>query len=238
LEKKEYFLILYFILTQFCYRVFNKLGIKKGVKKTFWRESLSEKDYYATHGNTKQNADMWIEGIFQSYKHIDTIKETILQDFSFNLPLSDYIKNIYNDIDNSNSCAIHIRRGDYIGTSLDICNIDYYKNAIDYIKQHTSDVHFFFFSNDISWVKEQFNFTENACFVDTSKEQNGKIGDYYDLFLMAKAKHNIIPNSSFSWWAAYLNQNPDKMVLVPDQWIGDFVPIDDICPPEWVRIPL
>jgi hypothetical protein len=88
----------------------------------------------------------------------------------------------------------------------------------------------------MEWVKEHFSFLENCCFVETIDGRNGKIGDYYDLFLMSKAKHAIVPNSSFSWWGAYLNRNPAKIVVIPDKWLEPNVPIDLICPPEWKRI--
>lgn len=84
------------------------------------------------------------------------------------------------------------------------------------------------------WIKTNFDFLDKYTIVDNSRYGNA---DYFDLFLMTKCKHNIIPNSTFSWWGAWLNQNQNKIIICPEKWNGlDFVYTDEICPPKWKRI--
>jgi hypothetical protein len=181
---------------------------------------------------------VYLQGNFQSYKIFSSIREILLSDFSFDFELSTYMKKIIEDIALHNSVSVHIRRRDYVGVKeFDVCSIHYYLNSINYLKSKYMDLKFYLFSDDKDWVKTTFSFLESYCIIDTSSE---KYSDYCDLFLMTKTDHNIIANSSFSWWGAWLNQNPDKMVVVPEQWFKgkseDLVRTDDVCPPEWIRI--
>jgi hypothetical protein len=204
---------------------------------------------------TKENRGFYLGGVIpplderkavvmsiqvQSYTYMIPIRDILLSDFSFKQELPKSIQKIREDMTNSNSVSLHIRRGDFIESEEQIklfgsiCIIQYYLNAINYLKNKYSDLRFFIFSNDIAWTETNFAFLENVFFVDTSKENPS---DYYDLFLMTQTQHNIIANSTFSWWGAWLNQNPSKIVITPDRWLGnDWLLIDDICPPEWVRI--
>jgi hypothetical protein len=116
-----------------------------------------------------------------------------------------------------------------------ICTLEYYENAVDYITAYYPDAYFYIFSDDADWVRSNFRFLKDFFIVDTKKDI---ISDYYDMFLMSKCKHNIISNSTFSWWGAFLNRNSNKKVLVPMKFSNDlFITTDEICPPEWIRIP-
>ena len=122
-----------------------------------------------------------------------------------------------------NSVGIHIRRGDYLKNwkYRGLCGIDYYQKAIAYILEHIKSPKFFLFSDDINWVKENISPLlkgYNVTFVNW----NHSINSYKDMQLMAMCKNLIIANSSFSWWAAYLNQN-NPIVVAPEKWINSFM---------------
>ncbi|HOV15035.1 MAG TPA: alpha-1,2-fucosyltransferase, partial [Spirochaetota bacterium] len=152
-------------------------------------------------------------------------------------PLSIKAINISNQIKNSNSVSIHVRRGDYVGNikTLNfhgVCEIDYYIDAINSIKQKVQNPLFFIFSDDIEWCKNNIK-DENSIFIDFERD------DYVDMYLMTVCKHNIIANSSFSYWAAYLNQNFDKIVIAPKKWFKDDNQnkrTEGLIPEKWIRI--
>lgn len=141
------------------------------------------------------------------------------------------------NIGENNSVSLHIRRGDYLNKEnrifFNVCTKEYYKNAINYIKKYIDSPQFYVFSNDIEWCRENLDL-KDACYVDWNKGENS----YRDMQLMSLCKHNIIANSTFSWWGAWLNDNPNKMVLVPAKWFDlPNCSVDDIYPEDWIRIP-
>lgn len=180
-----------------------------------------------------------IFGIHQTYRFAAQIRETLLNDFTFDFACEEALVSLHNDIIYSNAVGVHVRRGDYILEQNHciyggICTEKYYDDAIHYIKEKVGGCTFYFFSNDIDWVKEHYNKDEyNAIFVETSMFEHYQ--DWYDMYLMSICKHNIIANSTFSWWGAWLNQNADKIVIAPERWIHMF-DYEDIYPPEWIRI--
>jgi hypothetical protein len=211
------------------HKLFPRLIIDKSTKH--YVENQYNRSFYSA-GITK-DFDISMHGIFQSYKYTAEIRTILLKDFAFpekGLPAR--IKQLLSKIQCANSVAVHVRRNDYValGTT---CGLPYYRRAAAYLHERFKNLKFFVFSDDPAWVRDNFRFLSNCFIIDTS---NTKKSDYYDLLLMTKAKHNIIANSSFSWWAAWLNQNPWKIVCVPDRWLPPFLTTDEICPPEWVRI--
>jgi hypothetical protein len=161
----------------------------------------------------------------------------VRKEFTLKEPLSAISQEYTNKIlDTKNAVSIHIRRGDYVlNTSTNkhhgVCNLDYYEAAVEYIREKIESLTFFIFSDDIAWVKENLKL-DNAVFVSSPE-----IKDYEELILMSKCKHNIIANSSFSWWGAWLNQNPDKIVIAPRQWTTKKTADElDILPKSWIQI--
>lgn len=172
----------------------------------------------------------YIEGYFQSEKYFMEIKHKIIKAFSFP-SIDDNNKNILMKIRNSNSVSIHIRRGDYLKqrSVFKTCDVSYYQKAISYIKSNSISPYFFVFSNDIEWCKKNIE-EKNICYVDN----NNGINSFRDMQLMSECKHNIIANSTFSWWGAWLNKNKDKIVCAPSSW---FVGMhDNPVPEDWIRI--
>lgn len=131
--------------------------------------------------------------------------EKILEDYTFPKKISTGSSRLQERIENTESVSIHIRRGDYLDAANykiygNICTVEYYQNAISRMCKLCESPEFYLFSNDPEWAKKIFGDTEGITIVEEDKERP----DYEDMFLMSRCKHNIIANSSFSWWAAWL----------------------------------
>lgn len=177
----------------------------------------------------------YYDGYFQSYKYFESCKHELERAYSFP-SLDQGNQKIAEMIAHSNSVSVHVRRGDYLEHPLykGICDEDYYTEAIATISSRVADPHFFVFSNDIEWCKKHLSFLSAQV---TFVSGNGGENSYKDMQLMSLCKHNIICNSSFSWWGAYLNKNKHHTVLRPNKWIHDEnTKIDDICPPAWLVV--
>lgn len=159
----------------------------------------------------------YLDGYWQTEKYFHDIRNDLLQDFTFPDLDSQFLEGVYTQIQKTNSVSIHIRRGDYL-KHLDqfgnICTEQYYLNAIAAIKEKIENPTFFVFSDDMLWAKKFLKGQKNFFFVDLEK----KVNCIYDMKLMSACKHNIIANSSFSWWASWLNQNEQKVVIAPVKW--------------------
>jgi hypothetical protein len=199
----------------------------------YFREFLDGKTFDLEKIDKTSKAYML--GHFQKYGHIIKIRETLLKDFAFTRPLPPSIKKIQTQMKETHSVAMHVRRGDYLTLpNFNICTIDYYKNAAEFLKNKYGNLTFFLFSDDINYLQNNFSFLEKYIAVDTSAETNP---DYWDLFLMTQSDHNIIANSSYSWWGAFLNQSPGQTVIAPQKWLKDeSILTSDLCPPDWIRV--
>ncbi|WP_343557922.1 alpha-1,2-fucosyltransferase [Sphingobacterium sp.] len=157
-------------------------------------------------------------GYWQHIDYIDHVASLLRQQLIF--PPFEQPKNIHIQhlIEQQNAVSLHVRRGDYLKEPLfkDICTEEYYQKSIQYILETQDSPLFVVFSNDIKWCKSEFK-DINAIFV----EHNSGSNSFRDLQLMSLCKHHIIANSSFSWWGAWLNDNPDKVVVSPKKWIND-----------------
>jgi len=174
--------------------------------------------------------NMELHGYFQSEKYFVHNRDAILDYYSIPHHIYDYIYKKYNTLINStNSVSVHVRRGDYVALKhkhILLSETDYYDKSLALFPEHT----FYIFSDDIEWCMGNFN-GDNVVFINMED-------DIIDLYLMSLCKHNIIANSSFSWWGAWVNGNIDKTVVAPSKWFGDSINLDykDIIPNEWVKI--
>lgn len=170
-----------------------------------------------------------LNGYFQSEKYFVHNREKILELYSIDKNSKKEIDEKYGKFLNENTCSLHVRRGDYLSLvhHHPPCDLDYYNNAID---EFSNDTLFLVFSDDINWCKEVFT-GDNFIFIENNY-------DYIDLWLMSLCKNNIIANSSFSWWSAWLNKNENKKVIAPSKWFGHAKPYNtnDIIPSEWKKI--
>lgn len=202
--------------------------------KKYIIEKESDKEFNFNKEYLEVKNDVYFDGYFNSYKYFENIKEEIKKIFRF--PEFKDEKNIglLLKIKESESVSIHIRRGDYLsGVNLNICDKNYFENAFNYIKNTVANlnIRIFIFSDDIEWCRNNLNFLKDYenIFVDWNK----KADSYKDMQLMSECKHNIIPNSTFSWWAAYLNKNPKKIVVAPKYWFKNVKTTGDRCEKGW-----
>jgi hypothetical protein len=170
-------------------------------------------------------------GHFQSEKYFMDHKNEILELFELDDLTKTYLLEKYGDVLNQDTCSIHVRRGDYLSlpNHHPVQPIDYYENAVKIIG---GDKHFLIFSDDIKWCEENFGFIKNKTFISNNL-------DYQDLYLMSMCKNNIIANSTFSWWGAWLNKNENKKVVSPTKWFGvmySSFKTDDLYCNNWIKI--
>ncbi|QTL97698.1 alpha-1,2-fucosyltransferase [Iocasia frigidifontis] len=179
--------------------------------------------------------DVLYYGYWQTEKYFKSIDGIIKKEFVFKRPLDNKNIEIVDQINEVNSVSLHIRRGDYVSIKnvARICTLEYYQKAVKLIKEKINKPVFYICSDEIEWVKENIRLEENTVFVDWNKGEDS----YKDMQLMSLCKHNILANSSFSWWAAWLNNNKNKMVIAPSRWFNDETEnIRDLIPDGWFKI--
>lgn len=199
-------------------------------------EVYKEKEEFRMDKNILNVKSSFIIGTWQSYGYLNGMRDIVLKEFTFNSPEDNNNRAIIHLIQHTNSVSIHLRKGDYlhnrwVQTHYVIKKLDYYYKAIQYINSHVSEPSFFIFSDDIAWTKEAINGLPNATYVSHNTDKR----NYIDMYLMSLCKHNIIANSTFSWWGAWLNQNKDKIVISPNIWING-VDCSELIPVDWKQI--
>ena len=182
-------------------------------------------------------SDVYLEGYWQSEKYFIKNAQQIRDDFIFKFDMSDSNRALMEFMLRKNSVSLHIRRGDYVSNSAvaerhGVCSLDYYHAAIELIRSQLSNPSIFVFSDDIDWARSNVRTSLPLYFVD----HNIGIESYKDMYFMSQCKHNIIANSSFSWWGAWLNPNHQKIVIAPKLWFKDKTNTIDLIPEGWVRI--
>jgi len=170
----------------------------------------------------------FLSGYWQSEKYFLDCSDEIRSKFHFDRNTIKYVMKKYPDI-RGNSLSIHVRRGDYLWLQEihPVLTVEYFKRAYDMIGDATSSV--FIFSDDISWCEENLKF-DNAIFVNEDLMT--------DLCMISLCKNNIVSNSSYSWWGAWLNTNPEKKVIAPKTWLGrkSNYNQEHIVPSNWIQI--
>lgn len=188
--------------------------------------------YYPVPRCNRKNK--YIYGYFQGEQYFSQCAALLKEQFAVACPLSRQALSYQKQIDESNAVALHIRLGDYkkaINRDLDVCSPAYYQKGIEYIREKLDDPVFFVFTNDAKKASELLSFPENTVFVQGTK-------DYEDFALMGRCKHFVLSNSTFSWWAAYLAKNPDKLVTVPEKWRHSEKDEPAIYMPYMVKLPI
>ena len=166
--------------------------------------------------------DFHLIGYWQGLKYFEDVQEELRLELQ---PPDDFFDNKVKPTENS--VSLHVRRTDYmhIQDHHPVCSIDYYKHALSLIDHD----HIFIFSDDIKWCQNNLD-DKNVTFVHNEDP-------LHDMWLMSNCTHNIIANSTFSWWSAWLNSNPNKVVIAPKNWFGPAAPSDrDVVPEKWIRL--
>jgi len=216
--------------------IFHKLN-KSAFDKKFVKNRYTEKSYTSTiYNKIEYKEDLCIYGYFQSYKYFHDYEEHIQDMFSLPDFYTDSIDKKYEYLYKKNAVALHFRRKDYLKFENLYCQLEesYYLNALNKIGEYDTLV---LFSDDINWVKNNTDFLGSTEKIYIEGEL-----DVVDMYLMSKIKNNIIANSTFSWWAAYLNKNKDKKVVSPWCWFGpkrvssNKKETADLIPESWIRI--
>lgn len=171
-----------------------------------------------------------LEGHFQSEKYFVHNRSHILELFKCPNDVKDYLEKKYGQFLGKDSVSLHVRRGDYLLTPNHhpTCGIDYYNKALALFE---NSPYILIMSDDTEWAKQTF--TDPRCIIISGEK------DYIDLYLMSMCNHNIIANSSFSWWGAWLNTNPQKKVVAPSTWFGLALVnhnTKDLIPQTWIKI--
>jgi Glycosyl transferase family 11. len=219
--------------------ILRALGTAYEYRLPYYRRSTYREPHFSyDHNILKCKSDVYLVGYWQSEKYFKDIETQIREDFTL-LPPPDHRNAEMADIIQScESVNLHVRRGDYISNPAanayhGTCSPEYYKKAIHIIENRIQKPHFFIFSDDPVWVRENMNTGYPTTIVDI----NGPESDREDLRLMSLCKHHIIANSSFSWWGAWLSSNPDKMVIAPNKWFNDpRINTRDLVPSSWIRL--
>jgi hypothetical protein len=171
-------------------------------------------------------------GYFQSEKYFNEFRKEILDFLSPTIEITKKLTIKFGRFLNNETCSIHVRRGDYVDLSDFYINLSekYFESAV---KKIGEDKMFLIFSDDINWCKKNLNFIDNKIFVEG-------LEDYESIYLMSMCKHNIISNSTFGWWGAWMNKNENKIVVSSSQWFGPnlvgLLDSKDINCKNWIKI--
>ena len=195
---------------------------------------LKETRYKYKHVNYDRlkKHNVYLDGYWQCEKYFAELREDLIEQFQLTKDLSNQAKAIKNRINTTKSVSVHIRRGDYTkirySRHLYLLEKEYFYKALDEINQIVNNPTIFFFSDDIEWVKKEFGINSQYEFIQLT----GENADLEEFTLMRQCNHNIISNSTFSWWAAWLNTNSNKIIISPERYFGN----RDIIPQEWLKI--
>jgi hypothetical protein len=200
----------------FIFRVLNKIGL--GFSPFYKSTHILDKGLNNKRIRTVSK-DFYLEGWFANEKYFIEYRDVILTDILPKINLDNINQSVLKEIQGNNTVSIHIRRGDYLTNGyFKILPKEYYNEAISAVKRKIENPVFFFFSNDPEWVKKEFAFLPEARFIEynsTADTEYSTTGDINDLYLMSSCKHQVIANSTFSWWGAWLNNNISKQVFFP-----------------------
>lgn len=200
--------------------------------KNYW---IREKeDYCFDEGVLSLPDNVYLDGYWQSYKYLEGIEDVLRKEFSSKNNFGEN-RELAEKIKSTSAVCVHARRADYITNPLNqdffaAIGPDYYKKAEEVIVSRIASPIYFVFSDDIGWCRKNLKFHLPAVFVEPGSAAE-------DFYLMTLCRHHIICNSTFGWWAAWLNSNPGKIVIAPKNWVRDpSINTDDLIPPPWTRI--
>lgn len=202
--------------------------------------------FYKKYLNPKENS--CLIGFWQSEKYFKDIEEIVRKEFTLKNRIEDREdgdlakKNLYKILNSNNSICVNVRRGDYVTNSMirmhhGLISKEYFIKGVEYIferlKSKAKDLTIFVVSDDIYWCKENLKDLEDFGKVIFMPKE---ISATDTLYLISKCSHNVIANSSFCWWGAWLNENKDKIVIAPKYWMRKKMNTKDIIPESWIKL--
>lgn len=193
----------------------------------YWIET---KDTWQPDFFTIENGNLYVDGYFQSEEYFKDFRTDLLKQFTPRHTPEEEYKKILAEIKKVNAVAVHVRRGDFKKDNNPfhyLLDEKYYQKAIQYIREHVNEPVFFFFSDDINWVKEKFTDSKEFRFINLKTKHS----DVDELMLMKNCNHIITANSTFSWWAAWLNDFEDATRIVPKRPYG----MKGMIPQNWIK---
>lgn len=205
---------------------------------SFRRYKEQEFGFLPAHLEVPNNR--YLVGYWQSEKYFPDMRRELLQQFALRHQLSPTSQEVGKSMRNCNSVALHVRRGDYITSTsaaqiYEHLSIEYYQRSLQEWTKDIQDPRVFIFSNDIAWCREQFNLPWQTQFVDHTNVDTA----FEDMWMMLQASCLIMANSTFSWWAGWLNQRPDHTVIAPSRWFRPgTLNSDHLLPTNWTVSPV
>jgi len=207
-----------------------------------YRKNIEDRFFYVEENDCVydervfQTKNCVFVGYWQTEKYFCKIRDSLLHIFRFAYGERKLEKLRTDFLSDTRYVGVHVRRGDYLENYDLWGNLgesNYYQNAILFMENQVPNLKLVFFSDDIQWVKMNLRY-EEAIYIESNMFDHYM--PWYDMDLMSCCAHNIIANSSFSWWAAWLNQNKEKIVIAPEKWFFDGRDQQDICPDDWIRL--
>ena len=182
--------------------------------------------------------NIYLDGYWQSPKYFSDIRDVLKKDFSLADPIPQKVLDLSEKITNCESVCINVRRGDFVTHPRNskfhgFCDMTYFDKAIEKINSEIENPKFFIFSDDLKWCEDNLKLKYGGTIVGHNLA--GPHFSWY-LYLLSQCKHQIIPNSSFGWWGAWLNDNPNKIVIVPKKWINPEENTSDRYCDDWLVI--
>jgi hypothetical protein len=179
---------------------------------------------------------VYLNSTYINPRYFSGIENTIMDEFTVTFEMAPEVKELAQRIDTGNAVSVHIRRGDYLEEDktrnlYPVYGDAYAQEAAKIVEKKHGPAKYFVFSDDIQWAKNNVLVNKDAIYVSQFTEDAS-----VDLELMRRCKHNIICNSTFSWWGAFLNRNPDKTVISPRKWRNDSINVDDMILNGWVAL--
>lgn len=193
-------------------------------------------DYYPAQNCLSKNK--YVKGLFQSHRCFDDIKDILRTEFVLKEKASVLVRELQDEIEEVNSVCVHWRRGDYLEAQyahLNICDLDYYKRAMDAALKELQNPIFYIFTNssaDANYIKDNYNFPYSVKYINLELKDTYH-SDIDDFCLMKSCRHFIISNSTFSWWAQYLNDNSKKLVYAPSIWMRSDIDTSELYQTDW-----
>ncbi len=219
----------------------NKLLINKIAQR--YRINLPgvsvESQFHFDASKMKCGDDCYLVGYWQSPKYFCDISETLRKDFTFKKTIKPSSEVLMDRIRNTNAVCLNVRRTDYVGNKLhEVCDVKYYHDALDLITRKIGERTVYVFSDDVEWCADNLKIYGDHVFVghEHAHTTDFKNFDAY-LYMMSNCKHFIIPNSTFAWWAVWLNRGGGGIVIAPKRWFNDAKIItEELYDSNWIRL--